>query len=148
MARFPETHEAIGHTSLNSGIVSFQVPTELPNADEVLVRVLYIVVSPVDLWHADYNFLDFSYPNVFGETLVGEIVQVGENADSDFAVGDKVFSFSPEVTKVKARAFQEYATLSRWSIGKVSRLQVVLTRHTANDRTTYIRYPIISLSRR
>lgn len=120
MAAIPEIHEAIGHTSPTSGIVSFQVPTELPNADEVLVRVLYSVVTPVDLWHADFNFLDFSYPSVFGVSLIGEILKVGENADSEFRVGDKVSSFSPDVTKVKAKAFQEYATLSRWSIGKVS----------------------------
>ena len=117
MTAIPKTHQAIGHTSATSGITSFQVPTELPSADEVLVRGLYTVVCPIDLWHNDYNLLDYTYPSVFGVNLVGEVVEAGKN--TDYKPGDKVLSFSPDVTSVKAKTFQEYATLSKWSIGKV-----------------------------
>ncbi len=117
MTSIPKTHQAIGHTSADSGIVAFQVPTELPESDEVLVRVLYTVVGPVDLWHSDYNLLNFGYPSVFGVVLVGEVVKAGENAE--YGAGEKVFSFSVDIANVKGKAFQEYATLSKWSIGRV-----------------------------
>lgn len=120
MTSIPKFHEAIGHTSVSSGVVSFQVPTELPNSDEVLVRVLYTVVSPVDLWHSDYNLLDFNYPSVFGVVLVGEVVEAGET--TDYSPGEKIFSFSVDIANVKGKAFQEYATLSKWSIGRVRTL--------------------------
>ena len=132
MTSIPETHEAIGHTSASSGVVSFQVPTELPAPDEVLVRVLYTVVAPVDLWHNDYNLLDFGYPSVFGVDLVGEVVKAG--GDTDYKPGEKVFSFSPDVTNVKGKTFQEYATLSKWSVGRVSSpTNFVGVRHLVYD---------------
>ena len=117
MTSIPKSHQAIGHTSAGSGVVAFQVPTELPESDEVLVRVLYAVVGPVDLWHSDYNLLDFGYPSVFGVALVGEVVKAGET--TVYEPGEKVFSFSVDVANVKGKAFQEYATLSKWSIGRV-----------------------------
>ncbi len=117
MTSIPKSHQAVGHTSATSGVVSFQVPTELPDSEEVLVRVLYTVVTPVDLWHSDYNLLDFGYPSVFGVVLVGEVVKEGET--TDYAPGEKIFSFSVDVANVKGKAFQDYATLSKWSIGRV-----------------------------
>ncbi len=117
MTSIPKTHEAIGHTSANSGVVSFKDPTELPGSDEVLVRVLYDVIDPIYLWHNYYNFLKFSYPNVFGVVLVGEVVGVGET--TDYKPGEKIFSFTSDFTNIRGRAFQEYATLSKWTVGRV-----------------------------
>ncbi len=138
MTSIPKTHQAIGHTSADSGVVSFQVPTELPGSDEVLVRVLYTVIAPIDLWQNDYNALDFGYPNVFGMVLVGEVAKAGEI--TDYKPGEKIFSFSPDFGSTKARAHQEYATLSKWSIGRVRlcTFRIMRCRLVCTDR-----YPLI-----
>ena len=80
MPSIPSKHLAVGITSPDSGIVSFEVPTPEPAKDEVLVRVHWTSVSFFEFWQAEFKLV-VQYPQVLGTATVGEVVKVGENAD-------------------------------------------------------------------
>ncbi|CAL1716587.1 unnamed protein product [Somion occarium] len=115
MSSIPSKHLAIGFTSPNSGVVSFDQPTPEPSHDEILVRVLYASVSQFELWQVDFGLIVTDYPHVLGINLLGEVVKAGE--DVDVKVGEKVLSFSFAPTAGKA--LQEYAVLSKWKVGRL-----------------------------
>jgi len=116
MSAIPESHEAVGQQVAGSPITSFRLPTPKPGRDEVLVHVQWTVGSPVTVWIIDYKATDPKYPFVVGENVVGDIVAVGEGV-TDLKPGDKILSFSMDETET--RASQEYALLSKYSVGKL-----------------------------
>ncbi|KAI0786155.1 chaperonin 10-like protein [Abortiporus biennis] len=118
MSSIPTTHEAVGLTSKSSGLVSFQLPTEAPDHDEVLIKVEWTLVSPVDLWQVDFDLLQqAAYPVTYGVNIVGEVVRAGE--DTPFQTGDKVFSMSFTHPSNKGKGFQEYATVPSYRVAKL-----------------------------
>ncbi|KAI0078774.1 zinc-binding dehydrogenase [Panus rudis PR-1116 ss-1] len=118
MSTIPKTHKAVGLTSPTSPVVELEFPTPSPGKDQVLVRVLWGTLSPVDLWHVDFRLIVNEYPYVLGQALAGEVVSVGEGV-TDFAVGDKVVSFTTFKSSTVGRAFQEYALIEKHLLGKV-----------------------------
>ncbi|TCD68534.1 hypothetical protein EIP91_010459 [Steccherinum ochraceum] len=117
MSTIPQTHEAVGLTAKGEPLSSFQVSTPKPGPEEVLVKVEWTAGTSVTVWILDFKVIDPGYPFVVGENVVGEVVAVGEGVD-EVKVGDRVVSFSFS-DGVAGKASQEYAILSKWSIGKL-----------------------------
>lgn len=115
MSVIPSKHLAVGLTSAESGVVSFEVPTPEPGRDEVLVRVQWAAVSFLELWQADFKLMP-QYPQILGISTVGEVVKAGEDADVD--VGDTIVAFA--MLSNQERSFQEYALFSKYHVGKVN----------------------------
>ncbi|CAL1716449.1 unnamed protein product [Somion occarium] len=115
MSKIPSKHLAIGLASPTSGIVALEQPTREPGSDEALIRVLYAAVSNLELWQADFRLGVTDYPFILGISLAGEVVKAGQ--DAGVKVGDNIISFS--FAPGEAKAFQEYALLSNWKVGKI-----------------------------
>ncbi len=93
------------------------VPTPVPAADEVLVRVRAVAVNPVD-WviqgtsRVTYRWLNA--PAVLGSDVAGEVVAIG-SAVTRFRVGQRVFGLATGTDRgrdaLREGAFQAYTTL-------------------------------------
>jgi len=111
------THSAIGFTAHAGDIQTLQLPTEKPGPDELLVRVLYCTVGPVDLYKVYFGLPGLEYPSVLGASFSAEVVETGVGVEG-FTKGDKVFScpFSP---LAKSGGIQEYAVVDKYSVAKL-----------------------------
>jgi len=112
-----ETHEAVGQQAAGAPITSFRLPTPKPGQDQVLVRVQWTAAAAVHVWVVDYQMANPKYPYVIGANVVGDVVAVGEEV-TDLEPGDKILSFSI-ADDAYARASQDYALLSKWSVGRL-----------------------------
>jgi len=117
MSSETQTHAAVGFTGLASDINILQLPTQQPGPDELLVRVLYCALSPVDFLEVQFGLPGLQYPNVLGFSFTGEVVEVGTNVEG-FKKGDKVFSY-PVSPTANSRGMQEYAIVDKYAVGEV-----------------------------
>ena len=82
------SHKAIATTS--AGVLEeIEVPTKSPESDQVLVKVSYAGIAPVDAYILRWRNLHNVWPVIFGLNLSGEIVEVGPGI-TDLHIGDKV----------------------------------------------------------
>ncbi|KIX95551.1 uncharacterized protein Z520_08671 [Fonsecaea multimorphosa CBS 102226] len=87
-------------------------PIPKPGPGEVLVKVLIAGLNPHDALVREIGYFvgKDNLPGVLAIDIVGEIVQLGENVDNTFKIGDKVMSQGdPAVSDTKGS--QEYAVL-------------------------------------
>jgi len=112
-----KTHSAVGFTGLASDIQLLQLSTEKPGPGELLVRVLYCTLGPVDFWQVQFGLPGLPYPNVLGFSLTGEVVEVGASVEG-FEQGDKIFS-CPISLAAKSRGVQEYAVIDKHAVAKL-----------------------------
>ncbi|KAJ3049888.1 hypothetical protein HK097_009132 [Rhizophlyctis rosea] len=111
--------------------ITAEVHTPTPKPNEILVRVLWVALSPVDIWISDYGAGDPKWPVVLGENFVGIVEEVGEGAE-EFAKGDKVLGFQRGENKLNA--LQQYIPVSKYNLGKVPpNLQVDAATSTIPD---------------
>lgn len=83
-----ETHRAI--VTIAKGVLAeMQVPTALPRASEVLIKVEYASLIAFDNYMVDLGFHVASYPLVLGFTMAGTVAGVGGDVH-DIALGDRV----------------------------------------------------------
>ena len=77
------------------GLQMAEVPTPTAQADEVLIRVAYAGVNPVD-WKIREGMLEglfeHRFPLILGWDAAGTVAAVG-TAVTDFKVGDKVYAY-------------------------------------------------------
>ena len=66
------------------------VPKPKPGKGQLLVRVNTCAVCRTDLHVADGELPDPKLPLILGHQVVGRVEQIGENASSNFAIGDRV----------------------------------------------------------
>mgnify|MGYP000933084427 CR=1 FL=1 len=68
-------------------------PYPKPGRGQLVIKNHAVAVNPVD-WRVQDNgtFLQV-YPNILGEDVAGEVVEVGERADNRFSKGDRVIAY-------------------------------------------------------
>lgn len=82
------THITIATTS--KGVLeAIQVPTSAPGPNEVLVKIEYAGITPLEVTMVDLGHFVQSYPTRLGVNAAGTIVKVGSDVKS-LVVGDKV----------------------------------------------------------
>ena len=81
-------HTAIAATS-PSVLSAITLPTPKPGAGEVLVRMKYAILVPLDTYQLDKGLNVNAWPNVFGLIGSGEVSEVGDGVDG-LNVGDQV----------------------------------------------------------
>jgi NADPH:quinone reductase-like Zn-dependent oxidoreductase len=86
------THTAIATTSI--GVLdTIEVPTPSPASSEVLIKIQYASLVPLDFRMLDVGFYVQSYPARLGFNAAGTIVTVGSDI-TNLSVGDRVNFFS------------------------------------------------------
>lgn len=109
------THPAVVTTAIRAPLGIIQVPTIAPAQGEVRVRVEWTASTPLDLHQNDGGLL-VKHPQVLGDGIAGTVVEVGPNV-KDLEIGNKVFGFGWREQKEKA--YQEFATLPEFLVGKL-----------------------------
>lgn len=74
-------HTAIGIEKENGPLSSFTLPTPSPKTNEILIRVLYVGLTPGSQWQVDFGLLVYGWPLVLGGTIVGTVVEIGEGVE-------------------------------------------------------------------
>jgi len=98
-------HTAI--TTTAKGVVdAIQVPTLSPGSSDVLVKIEYATLSPVDTYIVDLGFLVQSYPTTLGFSASGTVVKAGDGVKG-LVIGDQVAGFA--ISSPDGRALQQYA---------------------------------------
>ncbi|EXJ92113.1 hypothetical protein A1O3_00663 [Capronia epimyces CBS 606.96] len=115
MATPTHTHAAVVTVGQGLPLEVHQLPTPVPTADQVRIRNEWTASTPLDLHQADGGLL-VKHPQVLGDTVVGEVVQVGPQV-SKLKVGDKVFGFSWRTQAEKGQ--QEFVVASEYLFGKL-----------------------------
>lgn len=118
----PATHAAIAVTGLGKPIEQITVPTIPPSEGEVLIHVTHTSSSPVELHRVAGRLRvateNSEKPFILGITVGGTVVAIGPGTTTDLRVGDRVFGFVQDGSEREA-AFQEYATVPAWRLGRV-----------------------------
>ncbi|KAF1987584.1 quinone oxidoreductase [Aulographum hederae CBS 113979] len=104
----------------------YAVP-EIQSDEEVLIKVQYIGLNPIDWKSADYGFGIPSFPYIAGRDLVGTIVQCPHPSPNSSVpsplrqvrVGDVVFTASTDYRDQRKSAFQHFAIASCSNISRV-----------------------------
>ncbi|KAG2358800.1 chaperonin 10-like protein [Suillus spraguei] len=111
-----QSHLAFASTAV--GITSvIQVPTPSPGSGEVMVKVAFSTVIPLDTYMADSGRnINGEYPMVLGFNLSGFVEAVGSGVD-DLQTGDKVCAFGTAVSKGKG--LQERAIIQSSTCAKL-----------------------------
>lgn len=124
-------HKAIATPGPRKPLVLIDVPTPTPQGNEVQVRVLWTVSTPLDLHQADGGLLISAeqYPFVLGDGTSGIVSAIGPDV-KNLKVGDRVFGFT--YRNNKERGQQEYVTAPEFLYGKVpkgweDKLEAVVT---------------------
>jgi len=142
------THTAVAVTS--KGVFDIiQVPTPVPEGDEVLIKVEYGAMIAFDTYVTDRGYMVNEFPLTLGFSASGIIDQVGPDVH-DFKKGDRVCPFSlsfsagvaksvvmliqvtaftysdngREGLKSRFKALQEYTIQSRKKVAKVGNIIV------------------------
>ncbi|KAF4611655.1 hypothetical protein D9613_004082 [Agrocybe pediades] len=116
------THSAVAATSKGAFDV-IQVPTPVPEGDEVLIKVEYGAMIAFDTYVTDRGYMVNEFPMTLGFSASGTIDQVGPNVH-DFKKGDRVTAFTysdngREGLKSRFKALQEYTIQSRKKVAKI-----------------------------
>ena len=109
------THAAVVTIAPGAPLQIHQLPTPVPNGEEVRIRALWTASTPLDLHQADGGLL-VKHPQVLGDGIVGPVVELGPNA-SKYEVGDIVFGFTWRGNAEKGH--QEYVVAPEYLFGKL-----------------------------
>ena len=87
-------------------------PYTSPGDNEILVKNAAVAVNPVDWVLQEAAIFPLQYPNIQGEDIAGEVVEVG-NSVTNFKKGDRVLGFATGTTDRKPNqgAFQQYTII-------------------------------------
>ncbi|KAG2035631.1 chaperonin 10-like protein [Suillus americanus] len=113
-----QTHLAFATTAVGTTSV-IQVPTLSPGPGEVMVKMAFSTVIPLNLdtYMADYGRnINGEYPVVLGFNLSGVVEAVGSGV-ADLQTGDKVCAFA--TTRSKAKGLQERAIIQSSTCAKL-----------------------------
>lgn len=71
-----------------------------PPKNYVAIKVVDAAVNPIDWIMQDQDLFGIDYPNVFGQDVAGEIVEVGDKVD-EFRVGQRVIAWVLSLDKIR-----------------------------------------------
>jgi NADPH:quinone reductase-like Zn-dependent oxidoreductase len=109
------THAAVVTVAPGASLQIHQVPTPVPQHDEIRVRALWTASTPLDLHQADGGLL-VSHPQVLGDGIVGPVVEIGP-AVTKYKVGDVVFGFTWRNQAEKGH--QEFVVAPEYLFGRL-----------------------------
>jgi len=110
----PEMMRALQAPAVHTPMVVTECPAPMITAPgDVVVRVHYAALNPVDWKMLDYGFMVSSWPAFLGGDVAGVIEEVGEEAAKKFKVGDRVWGFA-EMGKMGS--FAELVRMTRVDI--------------------------------
>ncbi|KAF2398134.1 GroES-like protein [Trichodelitschia bisporula] len=95
----------------------FAVP-KIKDDNELLVRVEYIGLNPIDWKAPDFNFGIPSLPYLAGRDIVGTVVRA-PTSDSRVKVGDVVLTASTDYRDPRKAAYQHYAIASSFNVARL-----------------------------
>lgn len=84
----PATHAAIA-TTAKAVLSTIQVPTLVPGAEDVVIKVSYASLVALDTYFLDSAFLIQQYPVTLGFNASGTVAAVGQGVKG-LKVGDRV----------------------------------------------------------
>ncbi|KAF2155510.1 putative quinone oxidoreductase [Myriangium duriaei CBS 260.36] len=86
-------------------------PTPAPNANEVVIKVIYAAVNPTDYKMQFEPYFQMEYPFVFGTDVSGIVFQIGSNV-TKFKIGQRVIGHCDSLMTRKSTnaGFQLYST--------------------------------------
>ncbi|TFK68242.1 GroES-like protein [Pluteus cervinus] len=110
----PGFYYAIATSSLGQ-IEEIELPLSPPAPGQVLMKVFYGAMIPLDAYMVDLGYFVNEYPVVLGYSAAGTVEMLGEGVD-DLKIGDKVtaFAFTPG-----SKALQRYCVQPRNLCAKV-----------------------------
>jgi NADPH:quinone reductase-like Zn-dependent oxidoreductase len=73
-------------------LVVDSAPYTSPPKGNVVVKVKDVAINPIDWLVQSEATFPINYPNIFGEDVSGEIVEVGEGVD-EFKIGQRVIAY-------------------------------------------------------
>ena len=84
-----------------------------PKATEIVVRSRAVAANPVDWKLQDFAFFPIPYPNIFGQDVAGEVVEVGADVKG-FPKGQRVLAHALGLVTQDPRngAFQQFVAVS------------------------------------
>jgi NADPH:quinone reductase-like Zn-dependent oxidoreductase len=110
----PKQRYQLGHT--------FHIP-QANEAEEVLIKIEYIGLNPIDWKAPDFGFGIPSLPYIAGREFVGQIVSepatTKDTSLRTFRRGDVVFSASTDYRDRRKAAFQQYTIAPIYNLSRV-----------------------------
>jgi hypothetical protein len=100
---------------------TYQIPSAT-GKDEVLVKVQYLGLNPIDWKAPDFGFGIPCLPYIAGREFVGQVVSAPSSASSDkrpFRLGDIVFSASTDYRDRRKAAFQELTMAPTYNLCRI-----------------------------
>ncbi|KAF2437000.1 GroES-like protein [Tothia fuscella] len=91
---------------------------KLKREDELLIKVQYIGLNPIDWKAPDYGFGIPTLPYIAGRDLVGVVIKAGKES-SRIKTGDVVFSASTDYRDLRKATYQQYAVASESNVCRI-----------------------------
>ncbi|SPC65949.1 uncharacterized protein UHOD_04688 [Ustilago sp. UG-2017b] len=103
--------------------LSFELHSSQPipvpsHPDEVLIRNDAVGLNPVDWKSVSYNFGIPAFPWILGRDIAGTVVQVPENNEKGWKVGDRVWTCA-DSREISAGGYQRYSVHKQGTLAKV-----------------------------
>ena len=110
---FPLTYHALGSADGKPPLVELQRAVDALQSDQLLIRVAYASVNPMDPKLQTHQFVPLTKPVVLGFDFSGTVVAVGSDSPAEHGgppirVGDEVFGFSST-----GGCFADYCVVTR-----------------------------------
>ena len=114
----PLTFHAIGNSELKTPVKDLELTVSDLQVDDLLIKVAYASINPMDPKLQLYNFWSFPLPLILGFDFSGTVVAVGSDeapphSDAAVKVGSEVFGFAS-----KGGCFAEYAVVKRAGVAQ------------------------------
>lgn len=93
------------------------IPTPL-SSTEVLISNTAVGLNPVDWKSVSYNFGIPAFPWILGRDIAGTIVQVPEDNDEGWQVGDRVWTCA-DSREMRAGGYQRYSVHDKRTLARV-----------------------------
>ncbi|KAL1968650.1 hypothetical protein VTN77DRAFT_1476 [Rasamsonia byssochlamydoides] len=88
-------------------------PYTSPGANEIVLKNAAWAINPIDWMQQELAYFDIDYPNIIGEDVAGEVVEVGSAATNLFRPGDRALGYALSLATNRPcdGAFQAYTVL-------------------------------------
>jgi NADPH:quinone reductase-like Zn-dependent oxidoreductase len=112
----PKSHRAVVAVGKGVPLELLEFDTPQPIEDQVLVKVSWVTITPLNLHRVDGGLL-LSPPQILSGGYVGTVLALGPNVKKGLKPGDQVFGFGWAASR--EMPWQEYVVSSERIMGKV-----------------------------